>query len=209
MRMRPLGRLAQALVGMRFVPKSLRFPIVSLPFAVVGAMTLLQAVPAAFHSFSARALSASLFCTGMVWIWLLDCRRYANHPVITVAPDGVSLGESYIPWSAIKALRFVARSLNPRVEVELEPSFVANQPEDFCFPETIQTDPYRGSFRLVRELKSAYESARPGATFSIPSSPLSFLASRLVALAGSTALVLVLFIVVGILVWGISRLKGY
>jgi len=203
------GRVTQALAGMRFVGKVFRFPIVSLPFAVVGALTLWQALVAGSDKFSYRAVFGLLFCVGMIWIWVRDCRRYARYPAIVVTSEGLSYDQLHIPWDAVKNLRFVSRALNPRFEIELEPSFIAGLDEDTWFPELIEVDPYSNGFQLVHLIKNSYEGAYPNKRVSIPSSPLALVASRSVALLGSTILVLVLFVVVGVLVWWLSKLNGY
>jgi len=197
------------LAGMRFVGKVFRFPIVSLPFAIVGALTLWQALIAGSDKLSYRAVLGLLFCVGMIWIWARDCRRYARYPAIVVTSEGLSYDELHIPWVAVKNLRFVSRALNPRFEIELEPSFIAGLDEDGWFPQLIEVDPYSSGFQLVRLIKSSYESAHPNKRVFIPSSPLSLVASRSLALLGSIILVLVLFVVVGVLVWWLSRLNGY
>jgi hypothetical protein len=51
---------------MRFVGKFFRFPIVSLPFAIVGAMTLWQALVAGSHNLPSRAIFGLLLCVGMI-----------------------------------------------------------------------------------------------------------------------------------------------
>jgi hypothetical protein len=194
---------------MRFVGKIFRFPIVSLPFAIVGALTLWQALIAGSDKLSYRAAFGLLFCVGMIWIWARDCRRYARYPAIAVTSNGLSYDELHIPWDSVKNLRFVSRALNPRFEIELEPSFIACLDEDAWFPELIEVDPYSNGFQLVRLIKISYEGAHPNKKVSIPSSPLALVASRSVALLGSTILVLVLLVVVGVLVWWLGRLNGY